>query len=277
MLKEYGYFDSKAVKTPFDQGCHLRKNLGELVNQKRYYQIIGSVSYLMNNTRPDIALAIGKLSQFTHNPGEEHWHAINRLMRYLKDTMNYGLHYSGIPVVLEGYCDANWISDTNKSLATSGARAQKKLTSTNYQGVVGSLHCRQQGSNDSYQSLEQSLFQLLQGRIARIGTGLPGFSKAVETLLRFEQLLTANSSLEAQVELANKDAREAVLRRRETAAKLEEAEVEVKSLEEVAAKRGEEVEALKAQLDRAKKKAKDDLARGSSRGYYRVPHVRGIH
>ncbi|XP_043698356.1 uncharacterized protein LOC122649057 [Telopea speciosissima] len=88
-----------------------------------------------------------------------------------------------------------------------------------------------------------------------------GFSKAVETLLRFEQLLTANSSLEAQVELDNKDAREAVLRCRETATKLDKAEAEVKSLEEAVAKRGEEVEALKAQLDQAKKKAKDDLAR----------------
>ena len=74
----------------------------------------------MNCTRPDIALAIGKLSQFTRNPGQEHWDALIHLLRYLKSTINYGLHYSGNPAVLEGFCDANWISDSKETLATSG-------------------------------------------------------------------------------------------------------------------------------------------------------------
>ena len=34
--------------------------------------------------------------------------------------MNYGLHYRKYPTVLEGYCDANWISDTKDSKSTSG-------------------------------------------------------------------------------------------------------------------------------------------------------------
>ncbi|XP_073152069.1 uncharacterized protein [Henckelia pumila] len=34
--------------------------------------------------------------------------------------MDYGLHYSTYPSVLEGYCDANWISDTKDSKSTSG-------------------------------------------------------------------------------------------------------------------------------------------------------------
>ena len=41
-------------------------------------------------------------------------------MRYLKYTMSYGIHYSRYPAVLEGYCDANWISDSNESKSTSG-------------------------------------------------------------------------------------------------------------------------------------------------------------
>ena len=35
-------------------------------------------------------------------------------------TCDYGLHYTRYPVVLEGYCDANWISDVKNSKPTSG-------------------------------------------------------------------------------------------------------------------------------------------------------------
>ena len=40
-------------------------------------------------------------------------------MRYLKGTMSYGIRYTGHPKVLEGYCDANWISDADELYATS--------------------------------------------------------------------------------------------------------------------------------------------------------------
>ncbi|GJT28692.1 retrovirus-related pol polyprotein from transposon TNT 1-94 [Tanacetum coccineum] len=39
---------------------------------------------------------------------------------YLKHTMAYGLHYTKYPPVLEGYCDANWISNHNEGKSTSG-------------------------------------------------------------------------------------------------------------------------------------------------------------
>ncbi|KAF5954555.1 hypothetical protein HYC85_007411 [Camellia sinensis] len=76
--------------------------------------------YLMNCTRPDIAYAVSKLSRYTSNPGVEHWKAIIRVLRYLRFTRNIGLNYTRYPAVLEGYCDANWISDTRDSKSTSG-------------------------------------------------------------------------------------------------------------------------------------------------------------
>jgi hypothetical protein len=54
------------------------------------------------------------------NPGDNHWHALERVLRYLKGTMSFGIHYSGHPAVLEGYSDANWISDIDQIYATSG-------------------------------------------------------------------------------------------------------------------------------------------------------------
>jgi hypothetical protein len=34
--------------------------------------------------------------------------------------MDYRIHYSGYPAVLEGYSDANWISNVDELYATSG-------------------------------------------------------------------------------------------------------------------------------------------------------------
>ena len=36
------------------------------------------------------------------------------MLRYLKSTFDYGLSYCGYLAILEGYCDANWISDTDE-------------------------------------------------------------------------------------------------------------------------------------------------------------------
>ena len=60
------------------------------------------------------------LSKVTSNLGSDHWKAIVRVLRYLKYTKNYGLHYSKYLAVLEGYCEANWIFDTKDSKSTSG-------------------------------------------------------------------------------------------------------------------------------------------------------------
>ncbi|XP_075651065.1 secreted RxLR effector protein 161-like [Castanea sativa] len=74
----------------------------------------------MNCTRLDIAYFVSKLSRYTSNPGEDHWKALVRVLKYLKYTLNYGLHYTRYPVVLERYTDANWISDTKDTKSTSG-------------------------------------------------------------------------------------------------------------------------------------------------------------
>ena len=76
--------------------------------------------HLMNFSRLDIAYAVCRLSRYTHNPNNDHWSALARLMKYLRGTMNYGILYSGFPIMLEGYNDANWISDSDEIKSTSG-------------------------------------------------------------------------------------------------------------------------------------------------------------
>ncbi|WVZ63197.1 hypothetical protein U9M48_012849 [Paspalum notatum var. saurae] len=119
VLSRFGYIDSKPSPTPYDPSVTLKKNKRIDVNQLKYSQIIGSLMYLASATRPDISFAVSKLSRFMSNPGTDHWHALERVMCYLKGTMSYGIHYSGHRAVLEGYSDANWISD-DELYATSG-------------------------------------------------------------------------------------------------------------------------------------------------------------
>nr|GEV73593.1 zinc finger, CCHC-type [Tanacetum cinerariifolium] len=69
---------------------------------------------------PDIAFVVGKLSRYTSNPGTQHWQAIQRVLKYLKKTMDYRLVYFGYPSVLECYIDASWISNTEDNSSTSG-------------------------------------------------------------------------------------------------------------------------------------------------------------
>ena len=107
VLRKFEQFDCSPAKTPFDSSVQLRKNQGPSVSALEYSRVIGSLMYLMNCTRPDIAYAVGRLSRYLMNPGKEHWEALIRLMRYLKYTLSYGIHFSRYPAVLEGYCDAN--------------------------------------------------------------------------------------------------------------------------------------------------------------------------
>ena len=120
ILKEFKQDDSSLMRTPIGVNLHLSKNNGKILSQQEYTQAIGSLMYVMNCTRPDIAYAVSELTRYTSNPGPAHWKAIVRVLRYLKYTQNYGLHYSKYPAVLKGYCDANWISDTKDSKSISG-------------------------------------------------------------------------------------------------------------------------------------------------------------
>ena len=120
VLNKYYSSECKPVNTPYDSSLKLTKNGGDSVSQLKYSQVIGSLRYLADCTRPDIAYVVGKLSRYTHNPSGIHWHALERVLRYLKGTSEMGVHYTEFAPILEGYSDANWISDLEDIKSTSG-------------------------------------------------------------------------------------------------------------------------------------------------------------
>jgi len=90
------------------------------MSQIEYAKIMGSLMFLMNYTRPDTTYVVSRLNRYTRNPAKEHWDALHHLLRYLRGTMNWSLHFCKFPVVLEGFCDANWIVDNDEVSSTSG-------------------------------------------------------------------------------------------------------------------------------------------------------------
>nr|GEZ57268.1 zinc finger, CCHC-type [Tanacetum cinerariifolium] len=98
-IKEMGEVDvilgiriKHEISTPLDTCKKLMPNRGLSVSQLEYSRVIGCLMYAMTCIRPDIAFAMGKLSRFV---------------------------FSGYPLVLEGYTDASWISNTKDNSSTS--------------------------------------------------------------------------------------------------------------------------------------------------------------
>ena len=73
-------------------------------------------------TRPDIAAAVGVLSQYMSRPSKDHWIGVKRVLRYLKGTLMYGLKFCAHeeePELL-GYSDTDWAGDVDTRRSTSG-------------------------------------------------------------------------------------------------------------------------------------------------------------
>lgn len=120
--------DCKAVTTPMGFQFRL-KSLDEDENEKEkkfmvdvpYASAVGSLMYAMVGTRPDIAHAVGVVSRFMGNSGREHWEAVKWILRYVKGTTDYGLWFTkGTEFKVDGYCDADFASDRDRSRSVTG-------------------------------------------------------------------------------------------------------------------------------------------------------------
>ncbi len=93
------------------------------VNIPEYQAMIGSLTYALIATSPDIAAAVGALSLVMTKPGQQHFKGVKRVLRYIKGTLNYGLHFDCLwdeGFNLDGYSDADWAGDISTRKSTSG-------------------------------------------------------------------------------------------------------------------------------------------------------------
>ncbi|KAF2283298.1 hypothetical protein GH714_001019 [Hevea brasiliensis] len=121
LLSRAGITDSKIVSTPLELNCKLTLLDGTPLNDPTLYrQLVGSFVYL-TITRPDISYAIYLVSQFMSAPRSTHFSAVLRILRYIKGTLFYGLHFSATSsLVLSGYSNVDWAGDLIDCRSTTG-------------------------------------------------------------------------------------------------------------------------------------------------------------
>lgn len=128
ILKKFKMEESNAVSTPMEANlklvreceCH-RETLDEKVP---YQEAVGSLLYLSQVSRPDIAYAVSVVSRFNNQPRACHWAAVKRIFRYLKGTVERKLVYKrNDNQDLKVYSDADWGNDPERR-STSGCCAK---------------------------------------------------------------------------------------------------------------------------------------------------------
>lgn len=124
ILKRFNHENCLPVATPADPGVKFTKNTESSKDKNvfPYRQAIGSLMYLMITTRPDICYIVGVLSRFLENPKVEHWHGVQRVFKYLKGTVNYGITFDlgSETVLLSAYSDADFAEDLDSRRSTTG-------------------------------------------------------------------------------------------------------------------------------------------------------------
>ena len=129
LLRTFDMWDNvKTVATPMEPGTRLVKadcpESPDPVLQRRYRGIVGSIGFLVQMTRCDLAFAYGQLSQFLHCPGPVHLLAAERALAYVRGTSDFGLCYSDLGAgrrnVLTGWVDSDFASDSDTRRSVTG-------------------------------------------------------------------------------------------------------------------------------------------------------------
>lgn len=100
LLKTYHLEQTPKFKTPLAVNPVLHPAEADEVlpikDIRRYQAILGSIMYMMVATRPDLAYAIGTVSQFSAAPSSAHMAALIRIVGYIRQTVDYKLVYSRV-------------------------------------------------------------------------------------------------------------------------------------------------------------------------------------
>ncbi|XP_026432729.1 uncharacterized protein LOC113330081 [Papaver somniferum] len=144
----------KPVCTPLAANLQVhRQGAEKFTDPTLYRSVVGDLQYL-HITRADIAVVVNKACQFMHEPYLEYWELVKCILRYLKQTIDYGLFFKpALNYSLNSYSDVDWARNLDDRRSTSGyciyfggnliswsARKQKTVskssTESEYRGIA---------------------------------------------------------------------------------------------------------------------------------------------
>ena len=121
ILAHAGMRDCHPVLTPVDTKAKLSASDGAHVADPSFYRSMDGAIQYATLTRPDIAYAVQQVCLHMHDPREPHLLLIERILRYLKGTLNHGLSiHSSSSHSLAAYSDAHWAGYPDTRRSTSG-------------------------------------------------------------------------------------------------------------------------------------------------------------
>jgi histone deacetylase 1/2 len=123
VLSRSGMDKAKAVDTPLSESEKLSIVDGVPLgpdDSTRYRSPVGALQYL-TLTRPDIAFAVNKVCQYLHAPTTVHWSAVERILRYVRGTIGFGLKIKrSNSFMVSAFSDADWAGDVDDRRSNGG-------------------------------------------------------------------------------------------------------------------------------------------------------------
>ncbi|GJZ83128.1 retrovirus-related pol polyprotein from transposon TNT 1-94 [Tanacetum coccineum] len=121
-LKKYGMESSDPVDTPMVEKSKLDEDpQGKAVDPTHYHGMVGTLMYL-TASRPDLTFVVCMCARYQAKPTEKHLHAVKRIFKYLRGTINRGLWYpKDSSIALTAYADADHAGCQDTRRSTSGS------------------------------------------------------------------------------------------------------------------------------------------------------------
>jgi hypothetical protein len=117
LIKKYEIDPKSGPKSsPGISKRRLVPNQGGAIKHLEYMTLVGQLQYISNTTRPDVTYCVNSLSRHCNNPGQQHWDAAIRTLKYVANTSDLSIAFkNNLPsnscITLEAYSDADWSGD----------------------------------------------------------------------------------------------------------------------------------------------------------------------
>ncbi|GJV07730.1 retrovirus-related pol polyprotein from transposon TNT 1-94 [Tanacetum coccineum] len=120
-LRKFGMESSDLVDTPMVKKSKLDKDAQrKVVDPTHYRGMIGTLMYI-TASRPDLTFVVCMCARYQEKPTEKHLHAVKRIFKYLRGTINRGLWYlKDSSIALTAYADADHAGCQDTRRSTSG-------------------------------------------------------------------------------------------------------------------------------------------------------------
>ena len=125
LLEKFSMTKCNPCDTPMVTEPPTKNDCSDVPIDKPYRQLLGALAHIARFSRPDILFAVFYLARYQKNPGEPHWKALKRVLRYLKGTKDLALtfrrgsHEKPLDLLCT-FSDSDWAGDKDTRHSTTG-------------------------------------------------------------------------------------------------------------------------------------------------------------